>query len=364
MKTQIMTNKYFTYRHKQHGLSLIELLVAMALTLVLVGGAIFIYLGTRETQKAQERITESAETGAMAMAMLGREIANAGYYPTTMPPTSKTNGKQLMNVYPPNNWIFLPASPTTPTPTAYLSGVFGCDSAVFNPTTSVCGSTTAGGADSIVINYFTSDAMGSAVGQRSGCTGFDVANDDVNSVRKLNAITKAVNNNLPPQEPLFVSNRYALNTSTTAVANKVEIDKRIIVVKSLACNGNGVAGGQSLGYTPFLAGIEDMQFTYGIYNTDKTLAPDRFYTATQIASLTDVNIDGVVKKPWSRVVAIRVCLMSRTTGGSAKIADKTGSLRTYTDCNETPITQPATDNDIYKRYVQTFGLRNQLTQAY
>jgi len=107
-----------------------------------------------------------------------------------------------------------------------------------------------------------------------------------------------------------------------------------------------------------------MQFTYGIYNSDKTLAPDRFYTATEIASLADVKIDGVVKKPWNRVVAIRVCLMSRTTGGSAKIADKTDSLRTYTDCNETTITQVATDSDIYKRYVQTFGLRNQLTQAY
>jgi len=111
-----------------------------------------------------------------------------------------------METYPPNNWTFLPATPTAPT--AFLSGVFGCDSSVFNPITSVCGSTTTGGADSIVINYFTTDAMGSAIGQRNGCTGFDVANDDVNSTRKLNVVVNGVattyDKNLPPGKPLFI----------------------------------------------------------------------------------------------------------------------------------------------------------------
>lgn len=362
MKKIVVNNKNTLHKRKQLGLSLVELLVAMALTLVLVGGAIFIYLGTRENQKAQERTTESAETGAIALAMLGRELANAGYYPSVLPPTSKTNTKKLMSTYPPNNWIFLPSTPTAPTPAAFLSGVFGCDSSRFNPPTSDCGSASAGAADSIVINYFTSDAMGSSVGQRRDCRGADVANDPVNSVRKLNAITKLVDVNLPPQEPLFVSNRYVLNTANSA-ANKVEVDKQTINVKSLACNGNGVTS-QDIIFQPLLAGIEDMQFTYGIYNTAKTLTPDRFYTATEIASLTNLNIDGVIKRPWDRVVAVRVCLMSRTIGGKPKIEDKASALRTYTDCNEATITQAAADGNIYKRFVQTFGLRNLLTQAY
>lgn len=362
MKISVMNNKYIPKNRKQYGLSLIELLVAMALTLVLVGGAIFIYLGTRDNQKAQERITESAETGAIAMSILGRELANAGYYPSVMPPTSKTNTKQVLNTYPPNNWVFLPSSPLTATPTAFLSGVFGCDSSKFNPPTSDCGGSTAGAADSIVINYFTSDAMGSSVGQRRDCRGADVGNDPVNAIRKLNAITNLENVNLPPQQPLFVSNRYALNTTNSA-ANKVEVDKQIINVKSLACNGNGV-GTQDIIFQPLLAGLEDMQFTYGVYSTAKSLAPDRFYTATEVSTLTNVTIEGIVKKPWDRVVAVRVCLISRTVGGNPKIDDKTGALRTYTDCNEVPQPQLATDNNIYKRFVQTFGLRNQLTQAY
>jgi type IV pilus assembly protein PilW len=362
MKTHAMNSKYLTPKHKQNGLSLIELLVAMALTLVLVGGAMYIYLGTRETQKAQERITESAETGALALAMLGRELANAGYYPSTMPPTSKTVTKKLMDTYPPNNWKFLATAPAVPT--AYLSGVFGCDGAKFNPDNAVstCPATAAGSADSIVINYFTTDAMGSAVGHRRDCTGADVGNDPVNATRKLNAITNVVDVNLPPKEPLFVSNRYALN-DTNLDANKVEVDKQIIRVKSLACNGNGSTAPTI--FQPMLAGIEDMQFTYGVYKDETTLAPEKFYTATEIAALADVAINGVVKKPWSRVVAVRVCLMSRTIGGSPKITDKAGALRTYLVCNtEVPQTQLATDNNIYKRYVQTFGLRNQLTQAY
>ena len=334
----------------------------MALTLVLVGGAIFIYLGTRDNQKAQERITESAETGALALAMLGRELANAGYYPSTMPPTSKTNTKQILNAYPPNNWVFLPTTPTAPTPVAFLSGVYGCDSAKFNAINSACDSTATGAADSIVINYFTSDAMGSAVGQRRDCTGADVGNDPVNSVRKLNATTKLEDVNLPPQLPLFVSNRYALNTTNSA-ANKVEVDKQTVNVKSLACNGNGKTS-QDIIFQPLLAGLEDMQFTYGVYSTATSLVPDRFYTATDVSTLTNLTIDGVIKKPWDRVVAVRVCLLSKTIGGSPKIEDKASALRTYTDCNETTQTQAATDKNIYKRFVQTFGLRNQLTQAY
>jgi type IV pilus assembly protein PilW len=363
MKKFVMNNKNITKkRNHQHGLSLIELLVAMVLTLVLVGGAIYIFLGTRDNQKAQERITESAETGALALALLGRELANAGYYPSVLPPTSKTNTKQVLNSYPPNNWVFLPTSPTTPTPVPYLSGVYGCDDSKFNPPTSDCGSVTAGAADSIVINYFTSDAMGSSVGQRRDCRGADVGNDPVNSIRKLNAVTNTENINLPPQQPLFVSNRYALNTTNSA-ANKVEVDKQIINVKSLACNGNGVTSPDII-FQPLLAGIEDMQFTYGVYNTSKTLAPDKFYTATQVSALVPIDIDGVSKKPWERVVSVRVCLMTKTIGGNPKIADKTSALRKYVDCNEVSQTQLATDNSIYKRFVQTFGLRNQLTQAY
>ena len=348
--------------HRQRGLSLIELLVAMALTLVLVSGAIFIYLGTRENQKAQERITESAETGALALGMLGRELANAGYYPSTMPPTSKTNTKQVLNAYPPNNWVFLPTAPTTPTPVAFLSGVFGCDSAKFNPTISSCDSAVTDAADSIVINYFTSDAMGSSVGQRRDCTGGDVGKDPVNAVRKLNAITNTENIDLPPQQPLFVSNRYALNTTDSA-ANKVEVDKQTVNVKSLACNGNGKTS-QDIIFQPLLAGLEDLQFTYGVYSTATSLAPDRFYTATEVSTLTNLTVDGIVKKPWDRVTAVRVCLISKTIGGNSKIEDKAGALRTYTDCNEATQTKEATDKNIYKRFVQTFGLRNQLTQAY
>jgi type IV pilus assembly protein PilW len=63
-------------------------------------------------------------------------------------------------------------------------------------------------------------------------------------------------------------------------------------------------------------------------------------------------------------VSVRVCLMTKTIGGNPKIADKTSALRKYVDCNEVSQTQLATDNSIYKRFVQTFGLRNQLTQAY
>lgn len=348
----------------QRGFSLVEMLVAVGITMFLVTAAGYVYLGTRESQRAIDRSSSSIETGSFALQILGRDIANAGFYPATMPPISTYSPvMRRIDGYPPAVGIPARSTDFIPTTSAYSTGLFGCDGATFNVATATCATAVTGAPDTIIINYFTSESKSFAgeVGQRRDCTGSDVDSDPLNAVRKLNAggppAVLPVNPDIPPQQPLFVSNRYTLVATTST--KPLVIEGQTINTNSLSCSGNGGAG-----YQPLLIGLDDLQFTYGVFGTETTRAPDRFYTATEVNALSTVKIDGVDMTPWARVSAVRVCLMTRTLGGTAKIADKTGALRTYLDCADQTITQAATDTGIHKRHVQVFGVRNKLNQGF
>lgn len=347
----------------QSGLTLVELLVAMAISLLIVLAAAYLYLSSSDAQRVQDRTTASNETGAFAMQMLGRAIMNAGFYPANVAPIpADITQTGMYDTYPP-----IPSNPRVATdwanpaanwpPTAFQTGVFGCDGGRFNTNSSTCDPTATGAPDTLVINYFTSDPVAyGSVGQRMDCTGADVGNDPSNAIRKNNASGVATPDT-PPQLPLFVSNRYTLN-NVNLLVNQSQVSTR-----SLACSGNGSnPPGTNASYQPLLAGIEDLQFTYGIFSDPASLSPDRFYTATEINSLPIATVNSQNLTGWQRVVSIRVCILTRTLSGNVRIADKAGSERTYQDCNDQTTTQPS--GVIFSRLVEVFGVRNNLRQSY
>ena len=65
-------------RYHQHGLTLLELLVAITLGLAVVTGTIQIYLGTSQTYRVQEAQSRIQENGRFALERLNREIRMAG----------------------------------------------------------------------------------------------------------------------------------------------------------------------------------------------------------------------------------------------------------------------------------------------
>lgn len=358
----------------QKGLTLIELLVAMAISMVIVIAAAYVYLASRESQRAIDRSSASRETGVFVMQLLGREIMNAGFYPATVAPFPPDPTQQGMyDTYPPlafetraiTDW----QNPATAwPPVAFQSGIYGCSGGAFSVVDSTCPTVSATAADTIVINYFTSDpvVMGNATGRRRDCTGADSGNDPSNIIRKNNVggappatPHTAVDPNLPPQLPIFVSNRFTLS------AVKVFVDQQDVNTRSLTCSGNGKSPHgvpDTTAYQPIMAGLEDLSFTYGLYDSADTLTPSRFYTATEVNALTNLTINGLTLTPWQRVTAVRVCVLSRTVGGNTRIADKAGSATTYQDCAGTAKNQPA--GDAITRYVEVFGLRNNLKNYY
>ena len=309
-------------------MTLVELLVATAISLVLVLAATAMYLATRESQRTLDQASAAQEAGSYALRTIGRDLMNAGFYPAVR---SEAGQENVLSGY----------SNITGR-AAYESGLFGCEGAVFDPATGTCGATVANAPDSLAVGYFTNDAFGTSLGQRADCTGADVSVAAVNATR-----VGTGGPSVPPALPLFVANHYAL------VASDATIDGRTVTTRSLACSGNGAL---AAGYQPLLAGIDDLQFLYDVFS-DETRVADRVYTATEVGALPALVINGTSMPPWSRVLSVRVCVIARTYESSAS----TGSTSAYQDCDGATRTG---DRSVRKTYTQVFGLRNRETATY
>lgn len=321
---------------KQQGFSLIELMVALGINLVIVIAAAYLYLGTSESKKATEQQQALSEDGQYALNMIGRDIVNAGFFPAARDVIGNLNAKSY-------------ASDTiTLTATAYNSGIFGCTAQSFSPSTKACAnhSSSSVTADTIVVNYFTNDALGNDIGQRLDCNRGDVDSATENAGR----VDTTNNSTLGPVpfKPLFVSNRYTLLTTTFTIENQT------ITTQSLACNG--IVG---VNYQPSIAGIESLQFLYGVYS-DNSLQPTRYYASSAVAALGGTADATLPQAPWARVVAVEVCLVARGLQAS-KQTTSTGAVTSYVNCSGTTVT-PA-DKFVRRVYRKTFALRNNLTNT-
>lgn len=65
--------------HRQTGLSIIELMVAMLLGLLLMGGVIQIFLSSRQTYQTNSALSQVQESGRFALEFLTYDLKNAGY---------------------------------------------------------------------------------------------------------------------------------------------------------------------------------------------------------------------------------------------------------------------------------------------
>ena len=64
---------------RQGGLGLVEVLVAMAIGLVLLGGVGYLLLGSKKMNSTQDDVSRMQESGRNAMEILGRAVRQAGY---------------------------------------------------------------------------------------------------------------------------------------------------------------------------------------------------------------------------------------------------------------------------------------------
>lgn len=65
--------------HFQKGLSLVELMIAMALSMLLMLGALQMFLSSKQTYTANSSLSRVQESGRFAMEFIGYDLRNAGY---------------------------------------------------------------------------------------------------------------------------------------------------------------------------------------------------------------------------------------------------------------------------------------------
>lgn len=359
---------------RQRGVTLVELMVAIAINLVLVLAATLLYLNTRGTQKSVDERGAMFESGQFALELLGREIALAGFYPVTgTEPASASLGFQA-----PVRMTFDRAAAQMVNAgatgvTAYQGGLFGCAGQTLTerhtcaPHSATTG--TASGSDAFAVAYFTSDAMSLALGQRADCTRADVANDatvTLNATRlgsvpgtgtPANTATGApaqpdksrADLGLSPASPLMVINQYFLGASTFTGEGGSKIS-----TFALKCHGNGRNAdfGDDIELVP---GVEQMVLSYGLKDLTSG-APVRYVTAAEVNAALPVQDGDQTLTGWQQVVTVRVCLLVRSLSNNTAVRNAAGQALSVTDCRGNAVSR--TDGAQVRTFERVFSVKN------
>lgn len=324
------------------GLTLVELMVALAISLTLVVAASMLFLNTRFTQHATDERGSLQETGQLVMEIIGGQIANAGFYPVANVESGSPTGPNMSNAlldYAAEMKLVAGGTP----PAALVSGVYGCSGALVKDDFTGCEDNDefygAPNSDSLTVSYFTSDAFSLDVGSRADCGRSDVANDDTyNTEARVGSAAKATASGAPPTSPLLGVNQFLL--APLKYVNNAGISRDTY---QLVCRGNG----NGMGVVQLVPGVEQLTFRYGVA-MDGSGVPTRYMTADEVNSAAG---------GWSRVAAVRVCAVVRSLQASVSSASGQG----FTDCDGNPITPDA--GVTYRVFTQVFGVksRNQNT---
>lgn len=318
-------------RHALRGMSLIELMVALAIGLILVAGLATLFANSSKSGNDLENSIRQMESGRYAIELLSEDIKMAGYYGElsidgitySTPAACETAIGSL-------GWDN--AANTIPT---FITGLSATQAAALS-----CLPNRVTGSPALVLRRLDTTAVapaaaasGAAYVQTSRCA------TDPNATRLIISSTAA---------------DFTLrDLNCTAINNVRRYVSRIYYVAS--CNECGVdttptlkraeIGASQVTVSPLAEGVEEVAFEYG-FDTNGDGVPD-----TYLAALSGTS--GAADNDWSNVVAIRVYLLSRSTTPSAGFTDgKTYSM------GFAGTRGPFTDSNKRRVYVATGRLNN------
>jgi len=289
---------------QESGFSLVELLVAMAIGLVLLGAILSMYVGSNLAARQSNTVSRMGEDASIALETLARHIRMAGYsQPILMAArnTATVDG-QLVRIVDSN---------------LSGAGLKGCDGG-FISTSSAWDALTCTNAsaepDDIAVRY-EGDSLNTEA--TSGKSASDCLSQGV-----MNNTLSAVNSSV---QFALVESRFFINSN-----------------KELSCAGNGNAS-----YTaqPLVSGVEFMRVRYGIASDSTDNQVVQFATAAQVNALS-----GNSDQNWGRVVAVRICIQMLSA------SQDQGKAVQYINCDGV-LTKPP-DKFLHRTFSTTVSLRN------
>jgi type IV pilus assembly protein PilW len=318
-------------RH-QAGMSLIELMIAVAIGLALLAGLSSLYVSTSKARGEFNKTSEQVENGRFALQSIRRDIEMAGFYGRA------SLGGGVTYTLPDPCAIGTPAfSSTTATP-AVPVGVAGLPVGAAAPT---CLTNKVLNSEVLTVRYASgvptsasSITAGEYYVQLSACT--------TDATKLVYDTTKA---------------KFVLQTRTCA-GTLAELRKYVVRSYYLAsCDICGTDSTPTLKVAEFLNGsvqvsslvngIQDVHYSYGV-DIDGNGSPDCYVDNPAIDN-SGTCPAGYVFSPdtatnWSNVTTVRVNLLSRNLDKTASWTDS----RTY-DLGHATVDGPY--NDRYKRHV-------------
>jgi type IV pilus assembly protein PilW len=339
------------------GVSLVEMMVALAIGLVVVGAVFVSYLGTNTSGRQSTSLAQMTEDGTVALNLLRTQIAMAGYSRATAV-TQSTDAS--------GNTTFEMTRAYNGLDNDHNDFIVGCDGAMggfandnrdkdLNISDLSCQTVAATkedekGPDAIAVAYEadTSNTMGIGA---SGSTPTDCLGRELLVRTPGHGITS---------NAYVASNRFYLATGPGGESE-------------LYCQGNGGLNSLPVNDTispatqatpqPLVENITDLQITYGIANVQVTgpqtvvlKQASRYMTATDIRS--DLNY--ATANFWSRVVSVRICVEVRSVNpaapGEGNVALNVGG---YVNCHGEAV-HPHADGHLRRSFWTTVVLHNRI----
>lgn len=270
----------------QRGLTLIELMVAMVLSLVLVGGGSTVYISSKRNYQARDQLSMMDESARIALTMLTQHLEHAGY--------------ATADKLPIGNYFYVKGDSDP------LAG--SCDNLGAYSLSAIKASATADsaitGADTV--NRDADNSYGDAISIRF--IGDSLLNRDaINGVLKQPCWAGAIS-----LQSALVYNAFHVDISTSV---KDSLGNYIPILYAVGSNSNSYK-------KPLVNGIQNLQFMYGVDANQDGLV-DRYVNASAMAA-TD----------WTAVTSIKVGILVRSlepvleqnTAQTYNVSDKTMSF--------------------------------------
>ncbi|AGG87895.1 PilW family protein [Rhodanobacter denitrificans] len=323
-----------SHARQQAGMSLIELMIAVAIGLALLAGLSSLYVSTSKARTEFNKTSEQVENGRFALQSITRDIEMAGFYGRASQLIA-TSSYAL-----PDPCAAAPASmgfSTTPTVTVPLPVYGPALAATVLPCLATTLPNRATGAEVLTVSYVAGTTTAAANGtdyyvQRSGC--------ETDSVPLVYSKTAA---------DFTLHNKAAVAGGTCSTSSAAELRKYVMrsyyVATCDVCSGAGADTTPTLKMAEFVngtiqtsslvTGIEDVHYSYGM-DLDNNGSPDCYAdnpsdtSAVPAACATAATAASYAwtasaTANWANVAAVRINLLSRNLDSTASWTD----TRTY-----------------------------------
>ena len=350
---------------RQNGLTLVEIMIAVALSVILLGGVIQIFAGTKASYRVQDNLARLQENARFAIDSITRDLRLAGYRGCIGNATFKNLVNSAASLqYNYAQGIEGEDNVSASTPTYLASAGMAPDSGTdvlilrrADPALEPLRIPRATDSSKVYteVNSVITDGCTAGVDEVNGlCPGDILMVADCNKAVIFQSGTITVSGTSPNEvatvtHPATGTPGNATSTWGSAAdpytlftaGGNTEVFKVNTVAYWVATNANGIPVLNRLSNgvaSELVEGVENMQILYGIDNNGDKIADT--YSAT-VATAAD----------WEKVVSAEVHLLLRTLDDNVS-----GAAQTYT-FNGTTHSSPG-DNYIRREFSSTITLRN------